>query len=100
MSSLVQDLRYGLRMLAKNPGFTAVAFLPLALGIGANTAIFTFVDAALLKPLPYPHSDEIVFVAERPPHRAELVQVHPLNFLEWQARARSFEALALIQRIP
>ena len=100
MNALIQDLKFGLRMLVKNPGFTAVAVLTLALGIGANTAIFTFVDAALLKPLPYPDSGRIVFIGERPPHNSDLVQVHPFNFLEWQAQSRSFEALALAQSIP
>ncbi|PYV21648.1 MAG: hypothetical protein DMG24_18985 [Acidobacteria bacterium] len=100
MRALWQDLRYGVRMLAKNPSFTAVAVLTLALGIGANTAIFTFVDAALLKPLPYPDSSRIVFIGERPPHSSDMVQVHPFNFLEWQARSSSFSALALIQSIP
>src|SRR5207249_852184 len=100
MGTLIQDIRYGARMLAKNPGFTAVAIATLALGIGANTAIFTFVDAALLKPLPYPDSSRIVFIGERPPHSSDMVQVHPSNFLEWGARSRSFAALALVQSIP
>ena len=100
MGTLIQDVRYGARTLAKNPGFTAVAVATLALGIGANTAIFTFVDAALLKPLPYPDSSRIVFIGERPPHSSDMVQVHPFNFLEWQARSSSFSALALIQSIP
>ena len=97
---LRQDVGYALRGLRKSPGFTTVGMLSLALGIGANTTIFTFVNAVLLRPLPYPGSDRLVVLREQPPGAAGTVSVHPLNFLEWQARASSFEALALVQAPP
>ena len=97
---MLNDLRYAFRMLLKNPGFTAVAVLTLGLGIGANTAIFTFVNAAFLKPLPYPYADRIVALFERPPQGQGTTPVHPRSFVEWRDRAQSFEALAIAQAIP
>ena len=93
MASFTRDLRYALRMLRKSPGYTSIAMLTLAIGIGANTAIFSFVDGVLLKPLPYPDSDRIVRVMEKPP-QGERNAISTLNFLDWQRDNTVFDFLA------
>jgi putative ABC transport system permease protein len=90
LNGLIQDLRYGTRSLAKSPSFTIVSLLTLALGIGANTAIFSFVDAVLLKPLPYSDADRIVMVWEKPP-QGERNGISTLNYLDWKAQNKVFE---------
>jgi predicted permease len=100
LDSLRQDGVYAVRALRKSPAFSAVAIGSLALGIGANTTIFTFVNAVLLRPLPYPGSERMVVLREQPLASGGTVSVHPLNFVEWHARARAFEALALVQTLP
>lgn len=95
-----QDVRYAVRTLRKSPGFTAVAILSLAVGIGATTTIFTFVNAVFLRPLPYPDSDRLVVFHEHFRTAGEPLNVHPANFVEWRSRARSFDAVALVQAPP
>jgi hypothetical protein len=93
MGALLHDLRYGLWMLAKNPGFTAAAVLTLALGIGANTAMFSVVNGVLLNPLPYWQPDRLVALYSRTTDDPRSSISYP-NFLDWVRDNRSFSALA------
>jgi putative ABC transport system permease protein len=95
MSSWWQDLRYAARALRKAPGFTFVASIVLALGIGANSAIFSLADAALLRALPFDQSDRLMMLWERSPRYAHN-RVSPLNFLDWSEEQRAFSAMAAI----
>ena len=89
VETFVQDLRFGARSMRRAPGFTAIAVIALALGIGANAAIFSVVDAVLLKPLAYQDSDRLVTIL----HNGN-GPVSPANFADWQAQAKSFQAMA------
>ncbi len=93
MNTLVHDVRYSIRTLQKSPGFAIVAILTLALGIGANTAIFSFVDGVLLKPIPYERPDEIVWIWEKPPD-GERNGISAMNYLDWHAKSQSFQLMA------
>jgi predicted permease len=94
METFLQDLRYGVRMLAKSPGFTAIAILTLALGIGANTALFSVVNGVLLNPLAYPESGQLVAVFGKTP-RFDHAPINYPNFLDWQRDTQSFSSLAI-----
>jgi putative ABC transport system permease protein len=96
LEMLRQDLRYGMRMLGRAPGFTAAAVTTLALGIGANTAIFTIVDAVLLRPLPYFEPDRLVTVGDRMPDGMSS-NVGYTTVVDWQSRSQTFQSFALMR---
>jgi putative ABC transport system permease protein len=109
VESLLRDLRISARGLRRAPLFTAVAAVTLALGIGANAAIFSLINAVLLRPLPFPQSDRIVVLWEQPPKtintaslgtRNQQNPVSPANFLDWRDRTRSFDAMAALSSFP
>src|SRR5262245_48065913 len=95
MENLLHDLRFGIRLLLKHPGFSAVAILALALGIGANTAIFSVVDAVIFKPLPFSNPDRLVALWERDLAKGDdHSSVMAGNYLDWKNRNQIFEEMA------
>jgi len=97
LDETARDVRHALRMLRRTPSFTAVAILTLALGIGANTAIFSVVDAILLRPLPYSEPDRLVRIWESSlKYDSQRNVVNPFNFLDWRDHSQSFESMAAI----
>jgi putative ABC transport system permease protein len=98
LSSLIQDLRLSLRALRRAPGFTAVMIATLALGVGANSAVFSLVNAVLLRPLPYAEPDRLVLVWESAPFFGLTDSpVSPANYVDWRQRARSFEEMGAME---
>ena len=95
MTTLFQDLRYGVRILRNSPGFTLVAVITLALGIGANTAMFSVADAFLLRPVSFQDTERLVMVMEGAPRQlSDWNTVAPGNFADWKQQSRSFEPMA------
>lgn len=92
MEQLLLDVRFGARMLFRNPAFSLVLVLTLALGIGLNTAVFSVVNAVMIRPLPYPHPERLLWLSEyNPILKADIVP--GVDFLDWQAQAKSFEEM-------
>ena len=100
MNNLWRDLRYGARMLLKKPGFTIVAVITLALGIGANTAIFTVINGVLLRPLPYSEPDRLVWVWGNIRNGGNRASVSPLDYLDFRSQNSSFEHFAATFSFP
>src|SRR3984885_5481255 len=98
MSAILQDLKFAIRMLVKSPGFTVVAILTLALGIGANTAIFSIVNAVLLRPLPFKNSSQLVVLRETYKIVGNVSVSYP-DFLDWRQQSDSFAAMSVINNV-
>src|SRR3954451_6480441 len=95
MNTLLHDIRYGMRMLFKNPGFTAVAVIALALGIGANTAIFSLVNGVLLRPLPFPNAERIIYLeGKNPAAGITASNISFLDFTDWSQQTDLFASTA------
>src|SRR2546427_10010367 len=97
MNTIFQDIRYGVRMLLKTPALTFIVILALALGIGANTAIFSVINAVVLRPLPYDHAEQLLFLNERSPVLDEMSISYP-NFTDWRDQNHVFEKIGVYNR--
>src|SRR5262245_42540666 len=98
METLFQDLRFGVRLLLRNRGLTLIALVALTLGIGANSAIFSVVNAVLLKPLSYPDADRLMRVSEKSP-QFDAMSVSYMNYADWRDKNSSFEKMAIYQNV-